>query len=287
MTGIGIVRMATYDRNDLANDRQDDLTGVDSLTLAMDAILRLQLSGKEKQNLGVVFCGSETRPYAVKAMSASIVGLNGLNPFSFAADLEFACKAGVTAMAAAFAFIKADLADSGLVVASDVPKVLATDPLANFVAPGAAALLLGRENVIAEIVDLVGFVTDTPDFWRKQDQDSPEHAGRFTVGCGYEPHLDVVCQQMLVKHNLDVADFDFVIMHQPNADAPLRLARKLGFTDSQIESGLVFAKTGNTFMATVFLGLEAVLNQAVSGAKILLLSYGSGSGSEAVYLLKK
>jgi hydroxymethylglutaryl-CoA synthase len=92
---------------------------------------------------------------------------------------------------------------------------------------------------------------------------------------------------MLVKHNLDVADFDFVIMHQPNADAPLRLARKLGFTDSQIESGLVFAKTGNAFTATVFLGLEAVLNQAVSGAKILLLSYGSGSGSEAVYLLKK
>jgi 3-hydroxy-3-methylglutaryl CoA synthase len=50
---------------------------------------------------------------------------------------------------------------------------------------------------------------------------------------------------------------------------------------------LVFAKTGNAFTATVFLGLEAVLARALAGAKILLLSYGSGSGSEAVYLLKK
>lgn len=287
MTGIGIVRLATYDRNDLAKDRQGDLAGVDSLTLAMDAIARLGLTNEEKQRLGLVFCGSETRPYAVKAMSASVVGLNGLNPSVFAADLEFACKAGVTAMAAGFAFIKAGLVDSGLVIASDMPKVLATDALANFVAPGAAALLLGRENVIAEIVDLVSFVTDTPDFWRKQDQDSPEHAGRFTVGCGYEPHLEIVCQQMLAKHSLSVSDFDFVVMHQPNADTPLRLARKLGFTNNQIESGLVFAKTGNAFTATVFLGLKAVLAQALAGAKILLLSYGSGSGSEAVYLLKK
>jgi len=287
MTGIGIVRLATYDRNDLAKDRQGDLAGVDSLTLAMDAIARLVLTNEEKQQLGVVFCRPETRPYAVKAMSASVVGLNGLNPSVFAVDLEFACKAGVTAMAAGFAFIKAGLVDSGLVIASDMPKVLATDALANFVAPGASALLLGRENVIAEIVDLVSFVTDTPDFWRKQDQDSPEHAGRFTVGCGYEPHLEIVCQQMLVKHSLSVSDFDFVVMHQPNADTPLRLARKLGFTNNQIESGLVFAKTGNAFTATVFLGLKAVLAQALAGAKILLLSYGSGSGSEAVYLLKK
>lgn len=287
MTAIGIVRLATYDRNDLVNDRQGDLTGVDSLTLAMDAIARLQLTPVEKHQLGVLFCGSETRTYAVKAMSASVVGLNGLNPSVIAADLEFACKAGVTAMATAFAFIKAGLADLGLVVASDVPKALASDPLANYVAPGAAALLLGRENLIAEIVDLVGFVTDTPDFWRKQDQEWPEHAGRFTVGCGYEPHLEAVCQQMLAKHNLLVNDFDFVVFHQPNADAPQRLAKKLGFTESQIRPGMVFAKTGNAFTATVFLGLEAVLNKAVSGAKILLLSYGSGSGSEAVYLLKK
>ena len=57
--------------------------------------------------------------------------------------------------------------------------------------------------------------------------------------------------------------------------------RKLGFRPEQWRLSLLSPEIGNTYAGSALLGLSAVLDQARAGERILLISYGSGGGSDA------
>ena len=52
----------------------------------------------------------------------------------------------------------------------------------------------------------------------------------------------------------------------------------------QFNPGLLVQKIGNTYSANSLIGLGAVLDQAKANQKILMISYGSGSGCDAFIL---
>jgi hydroxymethylglutaryl-CoA synthase len=62
------------------------------------------------------------------------------------------------------------------------------------------------------------------------------------------------------------------------------VAKTLGFTPEQIQVGLLSNEIGNTYAGSSFIGLTAVLDVAASGDQVLLTSYGSGAGSDAIAL---
>lgn len=76
-------------------------------------------------------------------------------------------------------------------------------------------------------------------------------------------------------------DFRFVILHMPNGKFPQTAAAELGFTREQLETGFLVPDMGNTYSGSSPMGLAAVLDQADPGDKILLVSFGSGAGSDA------
>jgi hydroxymethylglutaryl-CoA synthase len=76
-------------------------------------------------------------------------------------------------------------------------------------------------------------------------------------------------------------DYDYAVFHQPNPKFPRTVARRLGFSKEQIDTGILVGKIGNTYAGSSLLGLSAVLDQARPGARILLVSFGSGAGSDA------
>jgi hydroxymethylglutaryl-CoA synthase len=55
----------------------------------------------------------------------------------------------------------------------------------------------------------------------------------------------------------------------------------LGFTKKQIEPGWLVPRLGNTYSGSSPLGLTATLDIAKPGQMILVVSYGSGAGSDA------
>ena len=80
-------------------------------------------------------------------------------------------------------------------------------------------------------------------------------------------------------------DYKFAIFHQPNPKFPQRVAGMLGFSAEQIKPGLLAPVIGNTYAGSSLIGLAATLDIAQPGDRILMVSYGSGAGSDAFDLL--
>lgn len=260
----------------------------DTATMAVEAGFKA-LDGLKPSRVGAVFVGSESHPYAVKP-TATIVGeALGIGPEYFAADLEFACKAGTAGAQVIAGLLAAGKIDYGLAIGADCAQAAPGDALEYTAAAGAAALLLGRRKreLVATIDEFCSFTSDTADFWRRGGQAYPSHAGRFTGEPSYFTHVVGATRLLLAKTKLKPKNIDYVVFHMPNGKFPLEAAKRLGFEPAQLEAGFVAPHVGNPYSASSLLGLCKVLEVAKPGQKILMTSYGSGAGSDSFLLTMK
>ncbi len=255
----------------------------DTITISIEAARNaLARAGIDAQKLRAVWVGSESHPYVVKPSSTVVAEAIGASEHIQAADLEFACKAGTEAVVAAMALVGSKMGDYALAIGADTAQGKPGDALEFTAAAGGAAFVIGpAENALATIAASYSYVTDTPDFWRRQHQVYPEHGQRFTGEPAYFKHVTAAAQTMLSQLGTTAADYAFAVFHQPNTKFPQRVARELGFSKEQIETGLLSPVIGNTYAGASLVGLTAVLDIAKPGDRILVVSYGSGAGSDA------
>ncbi|MFH0956480.1 MAG: hydroxymethylglutaryl-CoA synthase [Candidatus Aenigmatarchaeota archaeon] len=257
----------------------------DCATMAVEAGRRaVQRAGINPQEICAVYIGSESHPYVVKSTSSIVGEAIGATPIMMAADLEFACRAGTSAMQIVSSHILAGRMDYGLAGGSDTAQGRPGDALEYTAAAGAAMFVIGSKGIIATIDDTFSYTTDTPDFWRREAEEFPRHGGRFTGEPAYFAHTLGATKGMLEKTGTQVKDYDYFIFHQPNTKFPLAVAKTLGVPPEKVLPGLLFPKIGNTYSAASILGLCAVLDVASPGEKILLTSFGSGAGSDSFTL---
>nr|AIF16464.1 3-hydroxy-3-methylglutaryl CoA synthase [uncultured marine thaumarchaeote KM3_74_C10] len=253
----------------------------DAITMAVEASRKAVLMASVK-SLGAVLVGTESKPYAVKP-SSTILAQALDQHTTLAADFEFACKAGTEAIQVVSGLVGSGMIDHGLAVAVDTAQSRPGDELEYTAASGAASFVIGRkeEDCILQIRGSTSYVTDTGDFWRRSTQMYPSHLSRFTGEPAYFHHVETATKQLFKEFDLKPADFEYAVFHQPNPRFPVEVARRLGFSSAQIETGLLNPLIGNTYAASSPLGLVAVLDEAKPGDRILLVSFGSGAGSDA------
>lgn len=259
----------------------------DAATLAVEAASRaVARAFCNAGDIGALFVGSESHPYAVKPTATMVAHALGVQRYCYAADLEFACKAGTAALITAAAHVAAQCADYALAIGADTAQSAPGDVLEYSAAAGGAAFVLGArvEHALALIEHTCSITTNTPDFWRRAGAAYPEHAGRFTAQPAYFAHVLDVAQALMNRTGIAVADVDHVVFHQPNGRFPVVAAKKLGFSSEQLKLGFLAPVVGNTYSAASLLGLCAVLDEAAAGQTILVVSYGSGSGADALVL---
>ncbi len=255
---------------------QDTITM--SVEAAKNALKRAKIDPAE---IGAIYIGSESHPYAVKPSGTVVAEALGATPEAHTADFEFACKAGTEAMFVALNLVKAGVIKFGMGVGADTSQGAPGDALEYSAAAGAAAFIFGNDKIVANIVDTYAYMTDTPDFWRREYQYYPQHGGRFTGEPAYFKHVTGAARGIMQKNDMKPEDFDYVIFHQPNGKFPLRVGKMLGFKKEQIEPGWLVNKLGNTYSGSSPLGLAATLDIAKPGDMVLIVSYGSGAGSDA------
>lgn len=249
-----------------------------SVEAARSALLRCKINPQE---IGAIYVGSESHPYAVKPTGTIVGEAIGATPILMVADYEFACKAGTAAIQSCMAFVKSNMIKYGLAIGSDTSQAAPGDALEYAASAGGAAFIIGNDNIIAEINETCSFTTDTPDFWRREGRKYPAHGGRFTGDPAYFRHIISNSKILMEKLGTKPADYKYAIFHQPNGKFPLRVASILGFTSEQVKQGLLCPVIGNTYSGASMLGLASVLDVAKPGDRIFLTSYGSGAGSDS------
>ncbi len=266
------------------NVQQKSVPGLDedTITISTQATRNaLDYCKIDPQEIGAVYVGSESHPYAVKPSATVVAEAIGATPVMTAADYEFACKAGTAAMQTCMAYVDSNMAKYGLAIGADTSQGRPADALEFTAAAGGAAYIIGKENTIANFEATYSFTTDTPDFWRREGEEYPKHGARFTGVPAYFKHVAGGTDGLLEKTGYKIEDFDYVIFHQPNGKFPLRMAKKYGIPKEKILPGLLTPTIGNTYSGSTPLGLAAVLDQAKENDLILATSFGSGAGSDS------
>lgn len=262
----------------------------DSATIAIEAarnaLLRCDIN---VGSIGAVFVGSESKPYAVKPSGTVVAEAIGATPMVLAADFEFACKAGTEAIQCGMGLVGSGMIKYARGIGSDVSQGAPGDDLEFTAAAGGAAYVIGRagEETIADVECSCSFVTDTPDFWRRQGQPYPRHGESFTGQPAYFRHVTSAAKTLMDELGVKANDYNYAVFHQPNGKFPVRAANSLGFTMDKIKPGLLVTRIGNTYSGSSPLGLAATLDIAKPGDRILVVSYGSGAGSDAFSIVVK
>jgi hydroxymethylglutaryl-CoA synthase len=250
-----------------------------SLEAVRNALKRAEINPTE---IRAVWIGSESHPYAVKPTSTIVAEAIGAAPHVQAADMEFACKAGTEAMVMAMGLIGSGMAHYAIAAGLDTAQGKPGDALEYTAAAGGAAFIIGPAvESLATINASYSFVSDTPDFWRREYQRYPEHGNRFTGEPAYFKHSIAAGKTLMEELGTKPTDYTWAIFHQPNAKFPQRIAALLGFSPEQIKPGLLSPVIGNTYAGAAIIGLTATLDVAQPGDRILMVSFGSGAGSDA------
>ena len=265
--------------------REKAVAGLDEdvVTMSIEAARNaVCCAGIDPLQIRAVWVGSESHPYAVKPTSTIVAESIGASPNIQAADWEFACKAGTEAVQASIGLVGSGMLRYTLSIGMDTAQGRPGDALEFTAGCGGAAFLLGpAEESLAVYQGSYSYVTDTPDFWRRAGQVYPSHGDRFTGEPAYFAHTLAAASTLMDLMGADASDYDHAVFHQPNVKFPARAAKLLGFAPEQIQAGLLANDIGNVYSGSCMLGLTAILDIAQPGERILMVSYGSGAGSDA------
>jgi len=272
----------------------------DAITAAVEAgKMALIHSGVDPSLVGKVYAGSESNPYAVKPIASKVAqvlklgeeekteGVQGVD----AIDTEFACKAATSMFKDAAALVYYPVARTPyvMVIGTDNSQAAPRDEFGGeldfFVGYGGSAFIFGMHDVIAEVEGWYSCTSDTPDFWRRDLQPYPRHGGRFTGEPAYFKHILKAGRKLMERLNLQPSDVNYFVSHQPNLGFPIEVARQLGFKEEQYMPGLQVARFGNTYSGSSPMGLAAILDRAKPNERVIIVSYGSGAGSDAYSLI--
>jgi hydroxymethylglutaryl-CoA synthase len=253
----------------------------DVITMSVEAARNMMRRAKvNPKDVGAIYVGSESHPYAVKPTATIVAEAIEAAPDLTAADYEFACKAGTAAIQTCMGLVASNMMKYGIAIGTDTSQGAPGDALEYSASAGGAAFLIGTENLAAKINETYSFTTDTPDFWRREGEMYPRHGGRFTGEPAYFKHVLTCGRNVMEIAGTSPEDYDHVVFHQPNGKFPLRAGKILGFSKEQTMTGLLCPMIGNTYSASVLLGLASILDISKPGDRILAVAYGSGAGSD-------
>jgi hydroxymethylglutaryl-CoA synthase len=141
---------------------------------------------------------------------------------------------------------------------------------------GAAALMVGNENVIANYVGSYSYSCDFVDHLRgansKYDRQWEE---RWIRDAGYDQLIPQAVESICSKYNLQLSDVAKVIYPCYYGGARKNINRKLKLDPAQVADDLLM-DAGDTGSAHPLLMLSKVLEDARPGDKLIVVSFGSG-----------
>ncbi len=247
----------------------------DSITLAVEAA-RDCLTARDGRDLDGLLFASTTAPYSEKQISAMIATVTDLRHDVRTADCANSLRAGTSAILAAIDSVKAESAARVLVTAADTRLAAPKSANERLFGDAAAAIEVGNDKVIAELIAAHSTVDEITDTWRRPQADFVSGwEERFAITQGYQRIVTSAVKELFERQAIPPSEISKAIFYAPDGGALAGVAKALGLTAEQIPDHL-FSSVGNSGTAMPLLVLASVLESAKPGEKLLVVGYGSG-----------
>jgi 3-hydroxy-3-methylglutaryl CoA synthase len=248
----------------------------DALTMAVEAAM--SCLGDPPRSVGGLYFCSTSSPYWEKQVASLVATACDLPRRIFTADFGGSARCGVSAMLAGLRAVQAGATDAVVVTAADVRVANPESELEGFLGDGAAAVLLGGGEVIAELVDSSSVSEEFTYVWRIDTARNVEvSGGKFSNTYGYERDLGEAIRALLKRQGLQPSAIDHLALYSPDPRAASDLAKTLGFDPKKQLVPQLSSRVGCTGSAEALLLLGAALDTARPGAYILVGAYGEGA----------
>src|SRR5512136_1584621 len=137
----------------------------DSVTMGADAALYC-LDGEDRSKVGGLYFATTTPSYIVRQQASIITNALDLKEDIRVADFASGSKAGTTALMSAFDAVKAGSLNNVMVCAADCRVMKPGNPQEFVYGDGAAAFIIGKDDVVAELEATYSLSVDFVDRWR-------------------------------------------------------------------------------------------------------------------------
>ncbi|MFA5794849.1 MAG: hydroxymethylglutaryl-CoA synthase [Candidatus Brocadiia bacterium] len=260
----------------------------DSISIAVNAAqLALDRSGLKREQIGGLFFGSGTNPYATKPAATVVQDALGLRSDIIAYDIQFSGKSGTSAIITAAAFVASGACDYAIAIGADTlnrhfPPGTQMEYSAS---AGAFACIVGKDNLIAKLEGWSSHCADLADYFRTEGERYIQLGGGwigYVSAWGLLEHIVPAGQNLFKKLKLTPKDFNHVAIHQANGIQPMMAAGKLGLDMFAVMQGVMTPSLGDTGSAGTLIPLAHILDNAGPDERVLVAAYGSGAGSDCL-----
>lgn len=268
--------------------------GEDIVTMAANAAQQA-LKDIDYNEIEMLLFATESGIDQSKAAGIYVHQLLGLPARCRVVELKQACYAGTAALQLVMPFLRENPDKKVLVIASDIARYGLNTTGESSQGCGAIALVLAANPRVIAFDTESGVVTeDVMDFWRPNYMHEALVEGKYSSKL-YLSMLDKVWGQYQNLSGRGFMDHAYYCYHTPVPrlveKAHQSLVKSTGFDhlpedvmQNQIQPALMYGrKTGNSYTASLYLGLASLLDCAqedLSGKRIGFYSYGSGCVAE-------
>lgn len=247
----------------------------DAFTMAV-AACRDCVKGLDKRNIDALYVGSTTLPFADRQNAGMAAAAMNLKSEVVTADYSGSLKAGTGALLAALDAVRAGDRTNALVAASDRREVKSAYLHEMWYGDGAAALMVGSDNVIAEFKGSYSVSRDFVDHYRgaghRYDYNWEE---RWIRDEGYDKIIPEVIEGVLQRTGVKLDEVSRVVFPCLFKAAARAIGKKLGIADRVADNMHdVCGETGAAHPLVMFVN---ALQEAKPGDKIIMASFGQGS----------
>ncbi|MDF2680570.1 MAG: 3-hydroxy-3-methylglutaryl CoA synthase [Brevibacillus sp.] len=242
----------------------------DSLTMGVEAAFHC-LEGQDVTKLESVYLATASGPYKEKSSIPTLAQALDLPASVKGVELAYSLRSGTSAILAA----KAE--ETTLVIAADCRIGAPSGNNEQVFGDGAVAFLIGSgDGVIANLLDAQTLHEEIMGQWQSQsDAFSQSWEDRFLSGVLLE-NVTVAMKAMAERNKLTPDSISKVVISSPGHRSYLQVAKKLGFTQEQIQDTLL-GTVGAAGSAHASLILAAALETAQPGEKILVVNFAEGT----------
>ncbi len=250
----------------------------DSVTMALEAS-RDCLKGFDKSKVDAFYLASLSFPFQDRQNAGIVSTALNLKEAVETADFAASMRAGGSALLAGLNAVKSGDYETALVVASDNRRTKSAFFHELWFGDGAAAVLLGNKNVIAEIKGSYSVSFDFIDHFKGIDRQFDYFwEERWVRDEGYGKIAVKAIDGLMKKLKISGADITRFVMPCVFSREPVSVAKKFGIEKDKVADNL-HKVCGETGTAHSLVMLVSALQDAKPGDKILLVTFGQGASA--------